>query len=109
MDQVQRFVINHTGEFTFDPMDSNIFITQLKIVGINVNLEDTNDKGVVQELSDVVYPKEGDRCKINNQNYFFYRSDWYKATLTENEQFLDVSCPVDALVFYYAAIKESYF
>ena len=109
MDQTQRFVINHTGEFTFDPMDSNIFITQLKIVGINVNLEDTNDKGVVQELSDIVYPKEGDRCKINNQNYFFYRSDWHKATLTENEQFLDVSCPIDALVFYYAAIKESYF
>jgi hypothetical protein len=90
-------------------MDSLIGISSLEIVGMNILLRDTSDKGVVSSLSEIRFPKQGDICTINGEYYCYYRSIWYPATLSENGSSLDISCPVDALVFYCATIRERIF
>jgi len=104
MDNAQRFVVNHTGELVFDPMNTEVSIVSLKITGINVLLEDCNNKGSVQSLNDIPYPRNKDICLIGNKYYYYHKSEWKEAILANNQVSLDVSCPVDALVFYYAAI-----
>ena len=120
----QRFVVNHTGEFTFDPMDTQTTITSLKIAGMNINLAYYNDRGTVSNLEEVNFPKNGDYCKIRDE-YYYYNTTWYQGTLVKQgayntvdqkgnpiqrqEKSLDIQCPVDALVFYYAAIREDYY
>lgn len=132
MDTPQRFVVNHTGELKFDPMSSEISITSLKITGLNINLKDCNNRGNVSTLEDVTFPKAKDLCKIGNKYYYYYKTTWYQAQIAtqgvypsssweknsqnqyelqqnQQEMTFDISCPVDALVFYYAAIQEDYY
>ena len=109
MDNAQRFIVNHTGELNFDPMNSEVYIVSLKIVGINVLLEDCNDRGSAGSLNDISYPRNRDICLINNKYYYYHKSEWKEAVLASNQVSLDVSCAVDALVFYYAAIEEDYY
>ena len=105
MQEEQRFVVNFTGELRFDPNDTTIYINSLRITGMNVFLQDTNNRGTFASLDSIAFPQEGDRCIVNDQNYYYTKSQWYTATLVDSSS-LDVSCPVDALVFYYASIRE---
>ena len=109
MSEPERFVVNETGELNFDPVESNISITNLRICGITIFEQDTNDLGTFSTLDEIEYPKELDRCQMGGRIYCYYRSAWYPAVLTQNQKFLDISCPVDALVFYYASIMEDYY
>ena len=132
MDSAQRFVVNHTGELFFDPMNTEVSITSLKITGLNINLKDCNNRGNVSTLEDVTFPKAKDLCKIGNKYYYYYKTTWYQAQIAtqgvyfsssweknsqnqyelqqnQQEMTFDISCPVDALIFYYAAIQEDYY
>ena len=109
MDEIGRFVVNHTGEFNFDPVDPLVGIQSLEIVGINVLLTNTQNRGSANNLSEIDFPKQNDICTINGEYYYYNRSYWYPAVLTQNEESLDVFCSVDALVFYYASIREDVF
>jgi len=50
---------------------------------------------------------------INNIYYYFYRSHWHLAELSDNKSgeypSLDVHSPMDALVFYFALVEEDYY
>ena len=110
MSEPERFVVNQTGELNFDPVESSVSITSLKIYGITVLKQDTNDLSEdFNTLEEITCPKEGDYFSKNNEKYYYYRSAWHPAILTQNQKFLDVSCSVDALVFYYASIMEDYY
>lgn len=109
MSEPERFVVNQTGELNFDPVESGVFITSLKIYGITVLKQDTNDLGTFSSLDEITSPREGDRCETGGRIYYYYRSAWYPAVLTQNQKFLDISCSVDALVFYYTSIMEDYY
>lgn len=132
MDNAERFVVDHTGELNFNPMDSQKFIMSLKITGLNINLKDCNNRGNVNTLEDVTFPKAGDLCKIGNKYYYYYKATWYQAQIAtqgiyssfsweknlqnqyelqqnQQEMTFDISCSVDALVFYYASIEEDYY
>lgn len=107
MNNPQRFVVNETGELNFDPNDSTIYINSLKVTGMNVSLADCNKKENVQSLEDIPYPRNKDYCQIDNNFYYYHKAEWVPAVLAENEKSLDVSCAVDALVFYFASIREN--
>ena len=109
MDNAERFVVDHTGELNFDPMDSQKSIISLRIAGINVYQDDCRDRGIVQSLDDVTYPRNKDICHLNGSFYYYHKSQWYPAILASNQVSYDVSCSVDALVFYYASIEEDYY
>ena len=106
MNQENRFVVNANGQLNFDPLDNEINIISLRIAGMNISIDDTVDKGVVSNLSSVQYPIEGDICTINNILYCYYNGQWYQASKTQNNKFIDIDCPVDALIFYSATIEE---
>lgn len=99
-----RFVVNETGELNFDPNDPQIYIKSLKIAGINIPYDQTKDLGQVESL-DTLIPVTGNTATVNDQMYYYANYKWYKASMIGQESF-DVSCSVDALIFYYASIRE---
>ena len=110
MDNPQRVVINDNGQFIFDFMDELISIKILKIIGKNFSLDEVEDKGVVSSFQEINSPSEGYVCTLNNKKYYYHYGEWCVTEQILNQQgeiSLDVHFPVDALVFYYAHIKEA--
>lgn len=101
MQNYNRFIINETGELNFDPNDSTVGITYLKIVGRNIIIK---NQDIINEGE---IPKEGNVIKRNNLIYYFHNSKWYSAEwMDQDNNILSVYCPVDAIVFYFVAIEE---
>ena len=99
-----RFVVNETGELNFDPNDSQVSIVTLRITGRNIPYDQTKDLGVVQSLESIS-PKIGQMATVNGQMYYYSNFQWYKAEKIDQNS-IDISCSTDALVFYYASIRE---
>lgn len=111
MNNEERFVVNETGELNFDTQDATIPIKTFKIVGRNFNLSDFNQKETpVSSLDDIISPRHMDLYQVqsNNEFYGYYNRNFFKAE-KRNDNTVDLYCPVDALVFYFAAIKEETF
>lgn len=113
-DQPSRFVVNETGQLNFDPGIATVYINSFRICGINVQKSKTKNRGDVNSLEDIENPMDGDICKVieNNKYYYYKNSKWYSATQVEDfngETYssYDVSCPIDALIFYYASIRRN--
>ncbi len=85
-----------------------------------------------QTLEKISNALHGDFCIINNQHYTFYKSKWYQSfPLTEKKDdgngniieeiiyrdqedkekplFMDIACPVDALIFYTMELRRDFF
>lgn len=128
MGQEERFVVNETGQLNFDPSVENVYISSLKVVGMNIPFDQNRiipqsyfnlplvDSGGNQIIDSgnnqlMTHPKneyfyEGD-LKIENNNYYYYHNaKWYPAFLMDQDTSLDVYCPVDALIFYFATVEE---
>lgn len=114
MDNPGRFVVNANGEFSFDfsdISDNPLSIQSLKIVGINILHSQTVDKGSVSDFSEISDPEDGYLCEKDNNLYCYYRGVWYpaerqQAQFVQNEYSIDIFCPVDAMVFYFANVEE---
>ena len=113
MEQENRFIVNETGELNFDPNVENINITSLKIVGINIPFDQNRivpqqyfNLNENQTYSKKRYLYEGD-LKIEDEKYYYYHNlKWYPAFLMDQDSSLDIYCPIDASVFYFAIIEE---
>ena len=104
--QEDRFVINETGELNFDPNIPTVGIESLKIIGRNIIVKQSDIISREQPLENLS-PKQGDIAILNNIPYYFYKFQWRKAQWVNQENgLLDVYHPVDALIFYFASIKE---
>lgn len=103
-DTENRFVVNETGELNFDPNNSEVYIKSLKIAGINIPYEEQKDLGQIESLDNLT-PITGNVATVDDQMYYYANFKWYKASMVGQNSF-DVSCPIDALVFYYASIRE---
>ena len=110
MQSDDRFVVNDTGELNFDTNDSTISIKSLRIIGRNFDLSDFTQKNPVASLSDIISPRHMDLYRITNSDkvYAYYNSNFYKAEIRQDST-VDLYCPVDALVFYFASIREDTF
>ena len=110
MNTPNRFVVNETGILEFEPASSdngvNTYIDKLTIYGINIALKDTHQLGEVASLESIQYPIHNDSCIVNGVYYYYYKNKWQKAQLADGVSSLDVSVPVDALVFYFASVEE---
>ena len=127
----ERLIVNETGELNIDPENSSFSFVNFSIKGFC--LEDNFlRKREGESLEEIQNPLHGDFCIINNQYYTFYKSQWYKSSpLTEKEDdgngniiekiiyrdqlnpekplFMDVFCPVDAMIFYTIKLRRDYF
>lgn len=116
MDNYQKVVVNHTGEFNFDFLsreDDDVSISQLFIIGFRALISQSTFRGTVNSFDQITFPHEGDYCVIDRVYYYFYRSHWHLAELSDNKSgeypSLDVHSPMDALVFYFALVEEDYY
>ena len=108
MDDQERFIVNETGQLNFDTNDPAISIKSLKIIGRNFNLSDFNQKeNPISSLENIISPRHMDLYQIQNTNnwYVYYNQKFYQAEKREDNT-VDLYYPIDALVFYFAAIKE---
>ncbi len=48
-------------------------------------------------------------CKVNDSYYYYYKKQWCKAELQDNNTTLDIQYPVDALVFYLVSVRRDYY
>ena len=113
--QLSKFVVNDTGVLNFDSgeySDQNQ-ILEMRIAGINISIENINDRGLINDFSTLRNVQQGDFCTKDGFNYSYYNGKWYKANAVKNDKNIivsyDIQCPVDALVFYYAAIERDYY
>ena len=116
-----RLVINETGQLKIDPEDSQVSIIDFSIEGKTFNIEKelrdrsdeyeniqgTTTKNLSEYLSSIKNPIHKDYCQIGNNYFVFYKSSWYKAE--KQEGFLDVKCPIDAMIFYQMKLRRDYF
>lgn len=108
---VYTFIVNETGQLRFDPENTGVSVSSLRIIGRNVPLIDLRDRGAVSDINTIVDPLQKDYCIMNGQYYCYYNSNWRTAELNsmDNGASLIIHCPVDALIFYYAAIRSDYY
>ena len=115
-DGSQRFVVNETGQLDFDFYTAeynNIKITSFKIMGLNIDARKIIDQGTVAELPDVANQKE--LYTYNNNKYIYYKDKFYRATAVydmvnqQTIQSYDISCPVDAMIFYTVRVRSDFY
>lgn len=112
-----RFVVDETGVLNFDPGSDTVSITNFKVCGMNFSKEELNYKGTTEPQN----PKIKDLYKSGNKYYCYYQRAWRQATPvypiyvdSSNYSYstavsFDIDCPVDALVFYCAAVGRDYY
>ena len=110
--QVQRFVVNETGELKIDPESSSIYINYFKIYGrtfIKNQLRQLEVDDSITSIDNInITPINKTYCIINNQYYVYYKNNWYLAALVEDD-FLDIQCDVNAMLFYTVDIRRDFF
>ena len=133
-----RLVINETGQLLFDPQNDQHYIINFSIIGKTYKRErDLRSRGdrkilfserkrIKEFLNQVENPVHKDLYHIFYQNenirtdkyYVFYKSNWYEAEFVEsplnfqegqNWDYIDVKCPVDAILFYKIRLRRDYF
>ena len=106
----EQFIINETGELKFDPNDPLVYIKSLKIIGKNIIVNNKKYLGIQSDLTKII-AVEGNYTIVNNKLYYYYNNKWLEAQWDEGHQgySLNIKCPVDALIFYYAFIRERTF
>ena len=115
--QPERLVINETGELNINPEDSSFSIVNFSIKGCSLDLNQMRNRGSIsieqgqtkeEALKKISNALHGDYCILNNVNYTFYKSQWYESEIIDNT-FMDVFCPVDAMIFYTIKLRRDYF
>ena len=61
---------------------------------MNIPKMKTQDRGSFESLDQVYYPIDKDKCTVQNVDYIYYKSQWYKAKLQDNEESYDIDCPI---------------
>lgn len=109
---LERFVVNETGQLLFDPCDSTISIDKLYIKGMNIPTEMLYSRGSIGDISEIdtiQNPIDKDMVQVGSDTYIYYKNNWYKATSQDKGQSYDIECPVDALLFYYANVRRDFY
>lgn len=133
-----RLVINETGQLLFDPQNDQHHIINFSIVGKTYkkerDLRSRGDKEILfserkrikEFLNQVENPVHKDLYHIfyyqnsikTDKYYVFYKSNWYEAEFVksplnfqedQNWDYIDVKCPVDAILFYKIRLRRDYF
>lgn len=113
----QRLIVNETGQLLIDPEDTSYSIVDFTIKGFCLEINDMRNRGIIslennqtktKALQKVKNPLHGDYCIINNDYYTFYKSKWYQSEII-NDLFMDIACPVDALIYYTIELRRDFF
>ena len=108
----KRLIVNETGELRIDPEDSSYRIISFSIEGRTIDVRLLRNLGNKNSLEEIQNPLHGDYCQINGNYYTFYKSKWYPSKKVPEDgemSFMDVDCPVDALIFYSFKLRRDFF
>ena len=64
--------------------------------------------GTVASRENILNALHGGYYKENNKYYTFYKSQWYESEIID-DVFMDIFCPVDAMIFYTIKLRRDYF
>ena len=113
-------IVNETGELFFDPGDPTYYIKNFKIKGQKFHLEDFIDRRNEEyySLENIQYPVNMNLYSIQvftsgqhgqsvfiPEDYVYYKRHFYRA-FQQQDGTINVQCPVEALLFYFADIRR---
>ena len=109
---LHRFVVNETGVLNFDPGDDSTYIKEFKICGVNL-LATEIEPIQIEDFSEIT-PINGNLYTDGQDYKYYFRTTWYlvEPRYQNDSQEItsyDISCPIDALVFYFAAIERDFY
>ena len=107
VDMARKFIIDESGQLFIDPDDLTGVISILYFYGLNIDRRKLNF--ITIDTYQEQHSYELDAYQNGTEVSIFHNGIWYPARTQDNGASYEISCPVDAYVYYYIQTEQGFY